>query len=58
MSCSAGSPNSEEDAQGASAPYERTRIREDGRTRIRENTGKTGVREYMCVLATYQVKIP
>lgn len=42
MSCSAGSPHSEY-AQGPSAPYERTRIREDGRTRIRENTGR---REY------------
>jgi hypothetical protein len=57
MSSSAGSPHSEY-AQGASAPYERTRIREDGRTRIRENTGKTGEREYMCVLATYHMKIP
>jgi hypothetical protein len=41
-----------------SAPYERTRRREDGRTRIRENTGETGEREYMCVLATYHMKIP
>jgi hypothetical protein len=65
MSSSAGSPHSEY-AQGALAPYERTRIREDGRTRIRENTGKTGEREYgktgereyMCVLATYHMKIP